>query len=164
VVDNVTGESYRLEDFRGYYCVGGIDLSQTTDLTACCIVIERGGRLYTFAQFFMPANKIDELQEREGVPYRLYVEQGLIRPSGENYVDYNDCFVWFRQLVKEYKILPLKVGYDRYTAQYLVQQLSGFGFHMDDVFQGENLTPVLHECDGLLRDKTLRATRGFRCL
>ena len=156
VVDNVTGESYRLEDFRGYYCVGGIDLSQTTDLTACCIVIERGGRLYTFAQFFMPANKIDELQEREGVPYRLYVEQGLIRPSGENYVDYNDCFAWFRQLVKEYKILPLKVGYDRYTAQYLVQQMSGFGFHMDDVFQGENLTPVLHECDGLLRDETLR--------
>ena len=27
---------------------------------------------------------------------------------------------------------------------------------MDDVFQGEHLTPVIHECDGLLRDKTLR--------
>ena len=104
----------------------------------------------------MPANKIDELQEREGVPYRLYVDSGLIQPSGENYVDYNDCFEWFRKLVKDYKILPLKVGYDRYTAQYLVQQMSGFGFHMDDVFQGENLTPVLHEMDGLLRDETLQ--------
>ena len=156
VVDAVCGEQYSLEDFRSTYCVGGIDLSQTTDLTACCVVIEKGGKLYAFARFFMPANKIEELQEREGVPYRLYVSQGLIQPSGENFVDYNDCFEWFRMLVEEYEILPLQVGYDRYSAQYLVQQMEQYGFHMDDVYQGENLTPVIHEMDGLLRDKTLQ--------
>ena len=156
VVDAVTGAEYSLEDFRSSYCVGGIDLSQTTDLTACCVVIEKAGKLYTFAKFFMPENKIDELQEREGVPYRLYVSAGLIQPSGENYVDYNDCFEWFRMLVEEYEILPLQVGYDRYSAQYLVQQLEQYGFHTDDVYQGENLTPVIHEMDGLLRDKTLQ--------
>jgi phage terminase large subunit-like protein len=155
VVDVVTGEHYDLNDFRSSYCVGGIDLSQTTDLTACCVLIEKAGKLHTFVKFFMPANKIDELQEREGVPYRLYVSQGLIQPSGENYVQYQDCFEWFKMLVEEYEILPLQVGYDRYTAQYLVQQMDGYGFHMDDVYQGENLTPVIHECDGLLRDKTL---------
>ena len=155
VVDAVSGDKYRLEDFRSSYCVGGIDLSQTTDLTACCVVIEREGRLYTFAQFFMPENKIDELQAAEGVPYRLYVSAGLIKPSGENFVDYNDCFEWFQMLVEEYEILPLQVGYDRYSAQYLVQQMDQYGFHMDDVYQGENLTPVIHEVDGLLRDKTL---------
>ena len=155
VVDGVCGDEYSLEDFRSTYCVGGIDLSQTTDLTACCVVIERAGKLHTFAKFFMPENKIEELQEREGVPYRLYVSQGLIQPSGENFVDYNDCFDWFRTLVEEYEILPLQVGYDRYSAQYLVQQMEQYGFHMDDVYQGENLTPVIHEVDGLLRDKTL---------
>ena len=156
VVDAVSREDFSLESFRSSYCVGGIDLSQTTDLTACCVVIEKAGKLYTFARFFMPANKIDELQEREGVPYRLYVSQGLIQPSGENFVDYNDCFDWFRMLVEEYEILPLQVGYDRYSAQYLVQQMEQYGFHMDDVYQGENLTPVIHECDGLLRDQTLQ--------
>lgn len=156
VVDAVSGGDYSLEDFRSTYCVGGIDLSQTTDLTACCVVIEKKRKLYTFAKFFMPENKIDELQEREGVPYRLYVSAGLIQPSGENYVDYNDCFEWFRMLVEEYEILPLQVGYDRYSAQYLVQQMTQYGFHMDDVFQGTNLTPVLNEADGLLRDKTLQ--------
>jgi len=155
VVDAVTGERYTLDAFRSSYCVGGIDLSQTTDLTACCVLIEKAGKLHTFVKFFMPENKIDELQEREGVPYRLYVNQGLIQPSGENYVQYQDCFEWFKMLVEEYEILPLQVGYDRYTAQYLVQQMEGYGFHMDDVYQGENLTPVIHECDGLLRDKTL---------
>lgn len=156
VVDGVTGEAYRLEDFRSCYCVGGIDLSQTTDLTSCCVVIEKDGRLYVLSKFFMPENKIDELQEREGVPYRRYVQEGIIQPSGENFVDYNDCFNWFRMLVEEYEILPLQVGYDRYSAQYLVQQMQQYGFHMDDVYQGENLTPVIHECDGLLRDKTLQ--------
>ena len=156
IVDAVTQEELSLEAFRGCYCVGGIDLSQTTDLTACCVIIERAGKLYAFARFFMPTNKIEELQEREGVPYRLYVSMGLIQPSGENFVDYNDCFEWFRMLVEEYEILPLQVGYDRYSAQYLVQQMESYGFHMDDVFQGENLTPVIHECDGLLRDETLQ--------
>lgn len=155
VIDAVCGQSYQLDDFRGCYCVGGIDLSQTTDLTSCCVIIERSGKLYTFSKFFMPENKIDELQERESVPYRIYVQQGLIQPSGENYVDYNDCFAWFRKLVEDYEILPLQVGYDRYSSQYLVQQMTAYGFHMDDVFQGWNLSPVMMEVDGLLRDQTL---------
>lgn len=156
VVDAVTQGSYSLEDFRSSYCVGGIDLSQTTDLTACCVVIERDGKLYVFTKFFMPENKVDELQQREGVPYRLYVSAGLIQLSGENFVDYVDCFDWFRRLVEDYEILPLQVGYDRYSSQYLVQQMEQYGFHMDDVHQGFNLTPVLHEMDGLLRDQTLQ--------
>ena len=156
VIDEVSGGIYTLEDFRHSYCVGGIDLSQTTDLTACCIVIEKGGKLFVFCKFFMPANKVDELQEREGVPYRIYIQQGLVQTSGENFVDYNDCFEWFKELVEKYEILPLKVGYDRYSAQYLVQQMSSYGFHMDDVFQGENLTPVIREAEGLLRDGTLQ--------
>ena len=156
IVDAVSHGEFSLEDFRSSYCVGGIDLSRTTDLTACCVVIEKEGTLYTICQFFMPANKIEELQQREGVPYELYVRQGLIKPSGENYVDYHDCFEWFRWLVEEYEILPLQVGYDHFSAQYLIQEMNQYGFHMDDVHQGENLTPVINECDGLLRDHTLQ--------
>lgn len=156
VIDALTGEKLDLNDFRECYCVGGIDLSQTTDLTACCIIIEKDGRLYVFAQFFMPRNKIDELQEREGVPYRIYEKQGLIKLSGDNYVDYNDCFKWFVRLVEEYHVYPLQIGYDRYSAQYLIQQMKAYGFHMDDVYQGENLTPVIYEAEGLMRDGKLR--------
>lgn len=160
VVDDVTKAAYTLEDFRGSYCVAGIDLSQTTDLTACCVVIEKNEKLYTFAKFFMPANKIDELQEREGVPYRIYEQQGFLQASGDNYVDYKDCFNWLIGLVRDYKILPLQVGYDRYSAQYLIQDLQQAGLHCDDVFQGWNLSPIIMEADGLLRDKTLQLGRN----
>lgn len=160
VVDAVTQSEYTLEDFRGSYCVAGVDLSQTTDLTAACIIIERDGKLYTFARCWMPENKIDELQQREGVPYRIYQQQGLLYASGENYVDYNDCFNWLVELVQKYDILPLQIGYDRYSAQYLVQQLQQAGFHTDDVFQGWNLSPVIQEAEGLLRDQTLQLGRN----
>lgn len=151
-VEKASGSPLKLEDFRGTYCVGGIDLSQTRDLTACTIVIERGGILYVFAHFFLPAEKIDEATERDNVPYQIYIQRGWLTPSGDNFVDYNDCFNWFRRLVEEFEIYPLQIGYDRYSAQYLVQEMKAYGFHMDDVFQGENLFGVIQETEGLLED------------
>lgn len=155
-VDKASGDRFTIDNFRGSYCVGGIDLSQTTDLTSCCVVIERGEKLYVFSHFFMPANKIEEATAADGVPYDLFRQQGLLTLSGENFVDYHDCFNWFVRLVQEYQIYPLKVGYDRYTAQYLVEDMKQFGFHMDDVFQGFNLTPVIREVEGLIKDGSVR--------
>ena len=141
-----------LEDFRDCYAVGGIDLSQTTDLTAASVVIERGGVLYSFTQFFMPRDRIESLQATDGVPYDIFVKKGLITLSGDNYVDYHDVFNWFIMLLEVYGIRPLKIGYDRYSAQYLVNDMKNYGFHMDDVHQGENLTPVIREFEGIIKD------------
>ena len=151
-VEKASGLALPMEDFRGSYCVGGIDLSRTTDLTACTIIIEKEGKLYVFAKFFLPGERIEEATARDGLPYAAYVQRGLLVPSGDNFVDYQDCFAWFCKLVEEYQIYPLKIGYDRYTAQYLVQDMKQYGFHMDDVFQGFNLTPVIRETEGLMRD------------
>ena len=149
-------EPLRIEDFAHTYCVGGIDLSQTTDLTSACVVIEKDGILNVISKFWLPSERIDEAAERDGVPYRLYVERGLLEPSGENYVDYNDCFNWFKELVEQYEILPLVIGYDRYSAQYLVQDLQQYGFLCDDVFQGDNLWGVMQETEGMMKDGNIK--------
>lgn len=151
-IDAAGGSALSLEDFRDSYCVGGIDLSQTTDLTSCCVVIERSGQLYVFSHFFMPRSKLEIRTAEDDVPYEIFIQQGLLTLSGENYVDYHDCYNWFVRLVEEYQILPLKVGYDRYSAQYLVQDMKTYGFHMDDVYQGFNLTPVIREFEGIIKD------------
>lgn len=151
-VEKACGDPVDIKAFRNTYCIGGIDLSRTTDLTACVAIIEKGGRLYVFAQFFLPAERLEEATARDGLPYAIYVQRGFLTLSGDNFVDYHDCFNWFRMLVEQYQIYPLKVGYDRYTAQYLVQDMAQYGFHMDDVFQGFNLTPVIRETEGLMRD------------
>ena len=152
VIEGATGEPLSLEDFRGCYCVGGVDLSRTTDLTAACVAIEKNGELYVFARFWLPTERIEELTAADGVPYNIYAQRGLLYPSGANIVEYTDVFQWFRELVEQYEIYPLKVGYDRYSATYLVQEMSGYGFHMDDVFQGFNLHPVIQELEGMLKD------------
>ena len=151
-VERSSGDQIRLEDFQNCYCVAGIDLSQTTDLTACVVVIEKGGELYVVARFWLPGEKIEEATQRDGVPYPAYMQRGFLFPSGDNFVDYHDCFHWFMELVRTYKLYPLKVGYDRYSSQYLVQDMKTAGFHMDDVYQGENLYGVMRETEGLLKD------------
>ena len=151
-VEGAGGGALSLEDFRDSYAVCGVDLSQTTDLTAAVCVIQRDGELYVFAHFWMPAEKIDEAQQRDGVPYRIYEQRGFLSASGDNFVDYHDCYRWLTALIEKHSIYPLKVGYDRYSAMYLIQDLQAYGFHCDDVYQGENLYPVIRETEGLLKD------------
>ena len=151
-VESCFGAHLELEDFRSSYCVAGIDLSQTTDLTAAVVVIERGGELYVFAKFWLPAEKIEEATQRDNLPYNIYIQRGLLEPSGDNFVDYHDCYDWITNLVEEYEILPLMVGYDRYSAQYLIQDLVKYGCRTDDVYQGDNLWNVLQEIEGLMKD------------
>ena len=152
VVEGMTGEQLSLEDFRSSYCVAGIDLSQTTDLTSAVVVIEKDGELYVFSKFWLPEEKIDEAIARDGVPYNIYIQRGLLDVSGDNFVDYHDCYNWLTMLVEQYEILPLVVGYDRYSAQYLIQDLNNYGFRCSDVYQGDNLWPVLQEMEGLFKD------------
>ena len=152
IVEQASGNAFKLDDFRDSYCVGGIDLSQTRDLTACTVVIEKGGELYVFAHFFLPAERIDEAIQRDGVPYNIFIERGLLSLSGDNFIDYHDCYNWFVKLIEEYRIFPLQIGYDRYSAQYLVKDLEQYGFHLDSVYQGENLYPIIQETQGLLED------------
>lgn len=141
-----------LEDFKGCYCVGGIDLSRTTDLTAASIVINRDGINHIFTRFYMPQKRYEVAINEDNTPYNIYRDRGFLFISGENQVDYKDVYNWFIELVKVYKIKPLKIGYDRYSANYLVEDLKTAGFHTDDVYQGTNLTPVLHEFEGNLKD------------
>lgn len=153
---NAAGTHMELSDFCDSYAVAGIDLSRTTDLTAATLVIEKDGVLNVFAHFWLPGEKIEEATARDGLPYQVYVQRGLLSPSGDNVIDYRDVYAWMTSLIEEYRIYPLQVGYDRYSAQYLIQDLKGYGFQTDDVFQGSNLTPVIRETEGLLRDGKIR--------
>ena len=152
IVEKACGEPLKLEDFNRHYAVIGIDLSQTTDLTAAVLLIEKNGELYVFAHFWLPAERIEEAKQRDGLPYEIYIQRGFLSLSGDNFVDYHDCFQWCVDVLKKYRIYPQMVGYDRYSAQYLIKDLEEYGFHTDDVYQGDNLWPVIQETEGFLKD------------
>ena len=152
----VFGHNKTLEDFRHSYALGGIDLSLAVDLTAAVIVIEKDGISWFDVMFFMPENKVAEATARDGLPYDIYRQRGLLTVCGENTVDYHAVEDWFLMLEKEYEILPLKVGYDRYSAAYLVQDMQKDGYDMESVSQGSNLTGVLIDMEGMIKDGRLR--------
>ena len=146
-----------LEDFRHTYALAGIDLSMTTDLTAVVVLIQKGETVWFFTRFYMPKEKIEEATARDGIPYRKYVEQGYMILSGDNVVDYHDVEAFYQDLVRKYEILPQKNGYDRYSAAFLIQDLQGMGFQMESVSQGSNLTGVIIDTEGMIKDGRLKS-------
>lgn len=155
VVEKASGKPLRLEDYKGCYAVCGIDLSQTTDLTALTCIIEKDGILNVFGHAWLPSEKIEEATQRDGVPYEIYIQRGFLSTSGENFIDYNDVYDWMIRLVREYEIYPLMTGYDRYSSQYLVKALESDGYRLDSVYQGDNLWGTMQNLEGLLKDKKI---------
>lgn len=152
VVEKASGKPLHLEDFRNTYALAGLDLSMATDLTSACVLIQKNGEIYIFSKFWLPSSRIEEATQRDGLPYAAYIQRGLLDPSGDNYVDYDDCYKWFTDLIEEYQIYPLMIGYDKYSSQFLVKKLKDYGFQTDDVYQGFNLTPAINTFEGMLRD------------
>ena len=150
------GHDMTLEKLRHSYALAGIDLSLCVDITAATVVIEKDGISWFDVMFFMPENKVEEATARDGLPYEIYRQRGLLTVCGENTVDYHAVHEWFRKLEREYEILPLRVGYDRYSAAYLVQDMQADGYTMESVSQGSNLTGVLIDMEGMIKDGRLR--------
>ena len=154
-IEKSCGKAITMEDLKSNYCVAGIDLSQTTDLTSACLVVEKDEELYVISHFWLPIEKLAEATSRDGIPYSEMIEKGWLTLSGDNYIDYHSVFDWLKEAVEKYELLPLMVGYDRWSSQYLVQDLEAYGFQVDDVNQGYNLHPVLLEMEGIVKDGKL---------
>ena len=149
--------SMRLEDMAESYAVVGVDMSQTTDLTSTCVIIEKNGIMWVFSHFWLPKDRIQEATVRDEIPYDAMVERGYLSLSEGHMVDYRDVYQWIVELIEKYKVYPLKVGYDRWSAQPLVQALQAYGFQTDSVNQGFNLGGICDVLDAMVREKRIRS-------
>ena len=145
-----------IEELASHYALGGIDLSSTTDLTSSCLLVEDAETIWVISHFWLPGERLNEATQRDGIPYQAMIQRGFLSLSGEEFIDYHDVFNWFEMMRKKYKILPLQIGYDRYTAQYLVQDMERASYHMESVFQGYNLTGIEDNFEGLLREGRIK--------
>ena len=150
------GHRLPLESIRGFYCVGGADISQTTDLTSACIVVEIDGVLWVHSHFWLPNKRLEEATRRDNIPYEIYIRKGFLSLSGEEFVNTDDVLLWFMDLVKTYRIYPLQIGIDRWSALDLIQKLNQKSFHTDTVTQGFNLSNVSDIFEGMLREGRIR--------
>ena len=155
-INKAFGWRRQLSEWKNYYCVAGVDLSQTTDLTSACVVIEEDGILWVHSHFWLPANRLEEATKRDKIPYEIYLRKGFLSLSGEEFINNDDVLHWFMDLVKKYRIFPLQLGVDRWSAQDLMQKLKLKSFHTETVTQGFNLSGVMDTFEGLLREGRIR--------
>lgn len=155
-INKAFGHKLSLEAIRGFYCVGGADISQTTDLTSAVICTEIDGIIWTHSHFWLPNKRLEEATKRDNIPYEIYIRKGFLSLSGEEFVNTDDVLLWFMDLVKTYKIYPLQIGIDRWSALDLIQKLNQKSFHTDTVTQGFNLSSVSDTFEGMLREGRIR--------
>ena len=131
-------ESFDLEAFRGAYCIGGVDLSITTDLTCASLLFMRRGddKKYIRQMYWLPADRLQERVQQDKIPYDKWFERGLLRLCSGNTINYSDVTQWFMDTVQQYELFPAWVYYDSYSARYFVEEMQMQGFTMVRCIQG----------------------------
>ena len=131
-------DTFDLEQFRGAYCIGGVDLSITTDLTCASLLFMRRGcdRKYITQMYFLPADRLQERVQQDKIPYDKWYERGLLRLCTGNSINYSDVTQWFVEIIKEYDLFPAWIYYDSYSARYFVEEMQMQGFTMVRCIQG----------------------------
>lgn len=122
------------------YGIGGVDLSQTTDLTCATMLFQVQGdpTIYVKQMYWIPEELFEQRIAEDNVPYDVWRQQGLLQTSPGNKIDYRLVVQWFQELQANEDIYLYKAGYDKWSATYFVQDMEEkFGKPiMDPVVQG----------------------------
>lgn len=129
-------ETYDLIDHKGSYCVGGVDLSSTTDLTCATLLWEKEGKKYVNQMYFIPRDIAEKKEREDKVPYSIWEQNGFVTFTDGARVDYSDVTSWFVKMRDEFELFPLWIGFDNWNAQYFTQEMQSSGFNMEQVIQG----------------------------
>lgn len=141
---------------RNKYCIGGADLSSTTDLTCATVMTEVKNKIYVKQMYWMPKERFNQRMQEDKVPYDKWVEKGYLSLCDGNKVDYKDVTKWFADQVDEYGLRPLWVGYDNWNAEYWSDEMKEYGFDMIVVRQGaKTMSAPMKQMKGDLQDKKI---------
>ena len=115
-----------IRDYHGRQCYGAVDLSQKRDLTALSLVFALDdGSKAAFVQFFMPSDGVRERENRDGVPYGLWRDQGYIKATPGPVVDYSFVAAEIAALAEDFEIVRLAC--DTYKRDHLQAELDELG-------------------------------------
>jgi phage terminase large subunit-like protein len=147
-------QSYQLDQLKNSYAIGAVDLSNTTDLTAALLLIQKNGLKYVVPHFFMPSEVMKKRMEEDNAPYDIWVKKGLLTLTDGNQNDFSLVTKWFLTMVHVHNIRPLWVGYDPWNALYWVKEMEETGFTMEKIRQGIfSLSEPMKQLEADLKNK-----------
>lgn len=128
--------AFDLKDLNGCYGIGGVDLSSVGDLTCATCLIKKNNDLFVTQMYFIPEERATQHESEDKVPYKVWKENGYIRFSSGNMVNFSDVTNWFNELRDKYNIYTLWVGYDQWGANQWADEMKQNGYTLEPVIQG----------------------------
>ena len=129
-------------DWKDSYCIGGVDLSSTTDLTCATLLGVVKGKIRVKQMYWIPTNYLEKKITEDKIPYDKWLKLGLLRLSGDSKIDYHDITKWFVEEVDNNGLRPLWIGYDSWNANFWKDEMANgsecnpYNFDMVEVRQG----------------------------
>lgn len=121
---------FDIEEFRNSFAIGAVDLSKSGDLASARIILMKPGsnQKYTYQRYFIPESKLEDLEKDDSDRFKDWIRQDLITISPGNENDFSLITAWFVRLYKDYGIKVYKTGYDKWSANYWVKEMTDLGF------------------------------------
>ncbi len=123
-------------EWKDCYCIGGCDLSSTTDLTCATLLGVVKGKIRVKQMYWIPTNCLEKKVIEDKIPYDKWLKNGYLRLSGDNKIDYHDITKWYLEEVQNNDLRPLWIGYDSWNANFWIDDMESNGFEMVEVRQG----------------------------
>ena len=136
--------SVQPEDFRDRTAYLGFDLSATTDFTAAVWISpfeveQRSTTVLAYlvwARFWIPEERVDELERLTGVPLRAWAKAGWVTLTEGNVVDYAKVRADMAAETERLGCTVAEVAYDPWNATETVQEMQYEGHNMIPTRQG----------------------------
>lgn len=122
---------YNLEEFKDSFCIGAVDLAETTDLCSAKILLMKPNdtKKYIYSHYFIPENKLEDSDDKQsGAHYKEWAQAGLLTITEGNDVDLSIVADWFYSLYTDWNIRLWKAGYDQRFAKDWINRMSFYGW------------------------------------
>lgn len=132
-VEDYTYEAtYDLEKLRGSFCLGHVDLAETTDLCCCkaLVMLPNDPVKYIVTMYFIPQSKLEPENDdhNAGAKYKEWAKAGYITVCEGNDIDLTLCADWFYTLLQRHGIKLYKCGYDQRFAKDWLARMDEYGW------------------------------------
>lgn len=149
---------YDLEEFKGAFCLGYVDLSATTDLSNAKILLMKPGdkTKYIYSHFWIPESKLTDSDDKEaGAEYSEWARNNFVTIHEGNEIDLSQVADWFYWLYKEYKIKPYITGYDQRFSKTFTDRMDEYNFATEMILQGKVLSNAMKLTEAELKSKNV---------
>jgi phage terminase large subunit-like protein len=146
-----------IESFKGKPVYAGLDLSETSDLTALVLIAAHEGKWHVKPTFWLPAEGLAERARKDRVPYDVWHRQGFLETTPGKSIQYEYIAELLRGQFDRLDIRQL--AFDRWNWKHLRPWLAKGGFSESELErfvefgQGEvSMSPALRTLEGDLLD------------